>query len=137
MRSFLNETESCFQLQPGTSGIDGCTSTAVGACHVNDKLTTLITGDISFFYDTNGLWNKYLNNRLKIVLINNSGGGIFRFIPGPSDVPELDEYFETTQEYRADKLAETYGLDYFYADNLEALNKTLSDFLNLRTELVF
>lgn len=121
-----------FNSNRGTSGIDGCTSTAVGACHVNDKLTTLITGDISFFYDTNGLWNKYLNNRLKIVLINNSGGGIFRFIPGPSDVPELDEYFETTQEYRADKLAETYGLDYFYADNLEALNKTLSDFFKLK-----
>lgn len=115
----------------GTSGIDGCTSTAVGACHVNDKLTTLITGDISFFYDSNGLWNKYLNNRLKIVLINNGGGGIFRFIPGPSDAPELEEYFETVQDYRADKLAQTYGLDYFYADSLEALEKTLPDFFKL------
>ena len=115
----------------GTSGIDGCTSTAVGACHVNDKITTLITGDISFFYDTNGLWNKYLSNRLKIVLINNGGGGIFRFIPGPSDAPELEEYFETVQEYRADKLAETYGLDYFYADSLEALENSLPDFFKL------
>jgi len=115
----------------GTSGIDGCTSTAVGACHVNDKLTTLVTGDISFFYDSNGLWNKYLNNRLKIVLINNGGGGIFRFIPGPSDVPELEEYFETTQDYRADKLAQTYGLDYFYADSFEALEKTLPEFFKL------
>ncbi|MGZ2368248.1 2-succinyl-5-enolpyruvyl-6-hydroxy-3-cyclohexene-1-carboxylic-acid synthase [Ancylomarina sp. YFZ004] len=112
----------------GTSGIDGCTSTAVGASHVNGQITTLITGDISFFYDSNGLWNKYLNKRLKIVLINNGGGGIFRFIPGPSDAPELEEYFETTQEYRADKLAETYGLDYFYADSLEALDQTLLDF---------
>jgi len=115
----------------GTSGIDGCTSTAVGACHVNDKLTTLITGDISFFYDSNGLWNKYLNNRLKIVLINNGGGGIFRFIPGPSDAPELEEYFETAQDYRADKLAQTYGLDYFYADSSKALQKTLPEFFKL------
>lgn len=112
----------------GTSGIDGCTSTAVGASHVNGKITTLITGDVSFFYDSNGLWNKYLNKNLKIVLINNGGGGIFRFIPGPSDVPELENFFETTQEYRADKLAETYGLDYFYADSLETLDQTLSDF---------
>jgi len=112
----------------GTSGIDGCTSTAVGASHVNNKITSLITGDISFFYDSNALWNKYLNERLKIVLINNGGGGIFRFIPGPSDAPELEEYFETTQEYRADKLAETYGLDYFYADSLENIDQTLSDF---------
>jgi len=118
----------------GTSGIDGCTSTAVGACHVNNRMTTLITGDISFFYDTNGLWNKYLNNRLKIVLINNGGGGIFRFIPGPSDSPELEDYFETTQEYRADKLAETYGLDYFYADSLENLNQTLSTFFEANNQ---
>jgi 2-succinyl-5-enolpyruvyl-6-hydroxy-3-cyclohexene-1-carboxylate synthase len=112
----------------GTSGIDGCTSTAVGASHVNGKMTTLITGDVSFFYDSNGLWNKYLNKKLKIVLINNGGGGIFRFIPGPSDAPELEEYFETIQDYRADKLAETYGLDYFYADSLEELDQTLLDF---------
>ncbi|RXQ94410.1 2-succinyl-5-enolpyruvyl-6-hydroxy-3-cyclohexene-1-carboxylic-acid synthase [Ancylomarina salipaludis] len=128
---FKTSPKLLYNSNRGTSGIDGCTSTAVGACHVNDKLTTLITGDISFFYDTNGLWNKYLNNRLKIVLINNGGGGIFRFIPGPSDAPELEEYFETVQDYRADKLAETYGLDYFYADSLNALESVLPNFFEL------
>ena len=68
----------------GTSGIDGCTSTAAGAALVNGKTTTLITGDISFFYDSNALWNKYLQPNFKIILINNGGGGIFRFISGPS-----------------------------------------------------
>lgn len=125
---FKMDQHLLFNSNRGTSGIDGCTSTAVGASYVNGKITTLITGDISFFYDSNGLWNKYLNKNLKIILINNGGGGIFRFIPGPSDAPELDEFFETTQEYRADKLAETYGLDYFYADSLETLDQTLSDF---------
>ena len=127
---FKMDQELLLNSNRGTSGIDGCTSTAVGASHVNGKMTTLITGDISFFYDSNALWNKYLNPRLKIVLINNSGGGIFRFIPGPSDAPELDEYFETTQEYRADKLADTYGLDYFYADNQNSLNDILPSFFN-------
>ncbi len=114
----------------GTSGIDGCTSTAVGAAYVNKKMTTLITGDVSFFYDTNGLWNKYLSKNLKIVLINNGGGGIFRFIPGASEVPELEDYFEVHQDYRADKLAETYGLDYFYADSIQDIDQVLKRFFN-------
>ncbi|MDM8159825.1 2-succinyl-5-enolpyruvyl-6-hydroxy-3-cyclohexene-1-carboxylic-acid synthase [Labilibaculum sp. K2S] len=112
----------------GTSGIDGCTSTAVGAALVNGKTTTLITGDISFFYDSNALWNKYLQPNFKIILINNGGGGIFRFISGPSGVDELEEYFETVQNYKAGKLAETFGLDYFYAENQEDVNKMLPDF---------
>lgn len=112
----------------GTSGIDGCTSTAAGAALVNGKTTTLITGDISFFYDSNALWNKYLQPNFKIILINNGGGGIFRFISGPSGVEELEEYFETVQDYKAGKLAETFGLDYFYAENQEEVNNVLPDF---------
>ncbi len=117
----------------GTSGIDGCTSTAAGAALVNGKTTTLITGDISFFYDSNALWNKYLQLNFKIILINNGGGGIFRFISGPSGVEELEEYFETVQDYKADKLAETFGLDYFYADNEEEVNNVLPDFYAANT----
>jgi len=112
----------------GTSGIDGCTSTAAGAALVNGKTTTLITGDISFFYDSNALWNKYLQPNFKIILINNGGGGIFRFISGPSGVDELEEYFETVQDYKAGKLAETFGLDYFYAENQEEVNSILPNF---------
>lgn len=112
----------------GTSGIDGCTSTAAGAALVNEKITTLITGDISFFYDSNALWNKYLKPNFKIILINNGGGGIFRFISGPSGVEELEEYFEAVQEYKADKLAETYGLNYFYAENQTEVEEILPVF---------
>ncbi|PKQ62238.1 2-succinyl-5-enolpyruvyl-6-hydroxy-3-cyclohexene-1-carboxylic-acid synthase [Labilibaculum filiforme] len=112
----------------GTSGIDGCTSTAVGAALVNEKITTLITGDISFFYDSNALWNKYLQPNFKIILINNGGGGIFRFISGPSGVDELEEYFETVQDYKADRLAATFGLDYFTAENQEEVNRELPNF---------
>ena len=115
----------------GTSGIDGCTSTAAGAALVNGKTTTLITGDISFFYDSNALWNKYLQPNFKIILINNGGGGIFRFISGPSGVDELEEYFETVQDYKAGKLAETFGLDYFYAENQEEVNSILPNFYSV------
>lgn len=125
---FRSSERLLYNSNRGTSGIDGCTSTAVGAAMVNNKVTTLITGDVSFFYDSNALWNKYLNSRVKIILINNSGGGIFRFISGPSGVDELEEYFETVQEYKADKLAETYGLDYFYAENENSLADLIPKF---------
>lgn len=125
---FKTSDQLVYNSNRGTSGIDGCTSTAVGAALVNGKTTTLITGDVSFFYDSNGLWNKYLNANLKIILINNGGGGIFRFISGPSGVEELEEYFETVQEYCADKLAETFGLDYFYAENEKEVESILPEF---------
>ncbi|NOU58992.1 2-succinyl-5-enolpyruvyl-6-hydroxy-3-cyclohexene-1-carboxylic-acid synthase [Marinifilum caeruleilacunae] len=125
---FKSSDQLRYNSNRGTSGIDGCTSTAAGAAFVNGKTTTLITGDISFFYDSNGLWNKYLGPNLKVILINNGGGGIFRFISGPSGVEELEEYFETVQEYKADKLAETYGLDYFYAENEKEVEDILPEF---------
>ncbi|RUT79518.1 2-succinyl-5-enolpyruvyl-6-hydroxy-3-cyclohexene-1-carboxylic-acid synthase [Ancylomarina longa] len=125
---FKTSDKLSYNSNRGTSGIDGCTSTAAGAAFVNGKITTLITGDISFFYDSNGLWNKYLQANLKIILINNGGGGIFRFISGPSGVEELEEYFEAVQNYRADKLAETYGLNYFFAEDEKSLVEILPQF---------
>ncbi len=112
----------------GTSGIDGCTSTAAGAAFVNKTTTTFITGDIGFFYDSNALWNKHLQGNLKIILINNQGGGIFRLITGPSKIDELEEYFETVQKYRANKLAQAYDLNYFYAENEEETKQILPEF---------
>ncbi len=58
----------------GTSGIDGCVSTAAGAAHATGKLTVNIVGDVSFFYDSNALWNSKLSAQLRIIIINNSGG---------------------------------------------------------------
>ncbi|MDP4291737.1 MAG: 2-succinyl-5-enolpyruvyl-6-hydroxy-3-cyclohexene-1-carboxylic-acid synthase [Bacteroidota bacterium] len=96
----------------GTSGIDGCVSTAVGAAISSRRLTTLIVGDMAFFYDTNGLWHQHVPSNLRIILINNGGGGIFRIIDGPSSVPELEEYFETRHNFTAENIALAYGLDY-------------------------
>ena len=66
----------------GTSGIDGSTATAIGAAVAQQLPTVLVTGDLSFFYDINGLWNNYIPKNFKIILINNAGGGIFRILPG-------------------------------------------------------
>jgi 2-succinyl-5-enolpyruvyl-6-hydroxy-3-cyclohexene-1-carboxylate synthase len=112
----------------GTSGIDGSTSTAVGAAVASGKPTTLVCGDLSFFYDINGLWNPYLPSNLRIIIINNSGGGIFRIIPGPSTSDELDEFFEVTQQRAAQPIAKMYNLDYQKADSVESLEKVLPKF---------
>ena len=65
----------------GTSGIDGSTSTAIGAAVATEKETVFISGDLSFLYDSNALWNNYIPLNFKIIIINNGGGGIFRILP--------------------------------------------------------
>jgi 2-succinyl-5-enolpyruvyl-6-hydroxy-3-cyclohexene-1-carboxylate synthase len=57
----------------GTSGIDGCVSTAVGAALATDAQVYLLVGDVAFFYDRNALWNNFLPSNLTIILENNSG----------------------------------------------------------------
>jgi len=111
----------------GTSGIDGCTSTAVGASFITDKPTLLVSGDLSFLYDSNGLWNQYLKPNLRILVINNGGGGIFRFIPGPSDTEELETFFEAKHTINVKPLAEMYGLHYFHAEDEESLVSGLQE----------
>jgi 2-succinyl-5-enolpyruvyl-6-hydroxy-3-cyclohexene-1-carboxylate synthase len=112
----------------GTSGIDGSTSTAAGAAYVNNTMTTLITGDMSFFYDSNALWNQHLTGNLRIVLINNGGGGIFRIIDGPSSTDHLEEFFETKHEYRAEYIAKAFNVPYYQCDSAESLEQTLTRF---------
>jgi len=111
----------------GTSGIDGSTSTAIGAAYAQDKQTVFLTGDISFFYDSNALWNKNLKNNFRIILINNSGGGIFRFIPGPKTSNAL-EYFETPHQLNAANLCEMFDVDYCKAENKTELEINLKSF---------
>ncbi|MDX2001269.1 MAG: 2-succinyl-5-enolpyruvyl-6-hydroxy-3-cyclohexene-1-carboxylic-acid synthase [Chitinophagales bacterium] len=112
----------------GTSGIDGTVSTAAGAAFATAILTTLITGDVAFFYDSNALWNKQLPPHLKIIVVNNGGGNIFRIIQGPSQLEELEQFFETGQGLTAKGIAQTYGLPYYHCSNYKELDNILPDF---------
>ncbi|MDO5637204.1 MAG: 2-succinyl-5-enolpyruvyl-6-hydroxy-3-cyclohexene-1-carboxylic-acid synthase [Myroides sp.] len=109
----------------GTSGIDGSTSTAVGAATASTKPTVLITGDISFFYDSNGLWNNYIPNNFKIIIINNSGGGIFRILPGHQENLIFNTFFETEHQLTAEHLAKMYNFKYYTAVNETELEMAL------------
>ncbi|WP_438969173.1 2-succinyl-5-enolpyruvyl-6-hydroxy-3-cyclohexene-1-carboxylic-acid synthase [Nonlabens sp.] len=107
----MNESHTVFSNR-GTSGIDGSTSTAIGAAIAQEKPVVFITGDLSFFYDSNALWNKYIPKNFKIIVVNNSGGGIFRILPGHKDTHEFDTYFETKHELTAQHLCKMHGLKY-------------------------
>lgn len=109
----------------GTSGIDGSTSTAIGAAVASKKPVVLITGDISFFYDSNALWNNYIPKNFKIIIINNSGGGIFRILPGHEENTTFNTYFETEHNLTAAHLAKMYQLNYLTAKSEEELKLAL------------
>ena len=109
----------------GTSGIDGSTSTAIGAAIANEKRTVLITGDISFLYDSNALWNNYIPKNLKIIVINNGGGGIFRILPGHDETPVFNTFFETSHCLTAEHLAKMYGFEYAIASDETSLTDGL------------
>lgn len=125
----LNKTVQVF-CNRGTSGIDGSTSTAIGAALASDLPTMLITGDISFLYDSNALWNNYIPKNFKIILLNNSGGGIFRILPGHQETETFNTYFETSHQLNASHLAKMYGLDYFKANDQATLQLQYAAFLN-------
>lgn len=109
----------------GTSGIDGVISTAAGASSRSEKHVTVITGDIGFFYDSNALWNPALPSTLRIIVINNGGGGIFRIIDGPADTRELEPYFEGVHEMDASGISHSFGLPYYFCEDDKGLEEGL------------
>lgn len=112
----------------GTSGIDGSTSTAIGSAIASEKPTLLITGDVSFLYDSNALWNDYIPKNFKIIVINNGGGGIFRILPGHQENQVFNTFFETSHCLTAEHLAKMFQFDYYVASDLENLKENLKSF---------
>jgi 2-succinyl-5-enolpyruvyl-6-hydroxy-3-cyclohexene-1-carboxylate synthase len=112
----------------GTSGIDGCLSTAVGHALANpEKMNVLIIGDLAFFYDRNGLWHNYLPKNLRIVVLNNHGGNIFKMIDS-GGMPEAEEYFVTKQSMTAERTALDAGMEYFYANKRTDFQEIMKTF---------
>ena len=125
----INKTIEVF-CNRGTSGIDGSTSTAIGAAFANEKPTILITGDISFLYDSNALWNNYIPKNFKIILINNNGGGIFRILPGHQETETFNVFFETSHHLTAEHLAKMYQLNYVSVQDENELQSVWNTFIS-------
>lgn len=113
----------------GTSGIDGSTSTAAGHAFLKkDSWNTLITGDMSFFYDSNAFWNQVLTPNFRVFMINNGGGSIFKIIPGPDSTAEQDEFFVYNNSFQAEHLCRNFNVYYYKAHTLEEVESQLPDF---------
>ena len=120
----------------GVSGIDGTTSTALGAAWINKQLTVLVTGDLSFVYDINALWNKKLPDNLKIIVINNNGGGIFKIIPGPFSTPYGKENFEAENPAHLEHLAKAHNVQFITANSNEDAKNALTKLFNSKSTCI-
>lgn len=113
----------------GTSGIEGSMSTAVGAAvatqDIDKRQTVFVTGDLSFFYDINALWQKYTPKSFRIIIVNNQGGGIFRILPGAKQVHPFETFLETPHQRNAALMAKEFGFDYTRATDMKELNASL------------
>ena len=126
-----------YESNRGTSGIDGSTSTAVGAAIANpSKMHYFISGDTSFIYYSNALWIRPFPKNLKIIVVNNSGGGIFKIIPGPADSKQGPKYFEAQHSQKVSTIAAAFGLTTKTISNKDELMKVLPEFLKDETQVL-
>ena len=121
----------------GTSGIDGCVSAAVGIALATDDTVIALVGDQSFVYDSNALWNRSLPENLRIIVINNQGGGIFSLIDGPSSTPVFKAYLEAHHPVEIGKLSAAFGVFYYACRNYEDFDISFKTFIQQKGPAVF
>lgn len=123
----------CFSNR-GTNGIEGSLSTAVGYSAATDKLTLLITGDLSFFYDMNGIWNRHISSNLRIMINNNGGGGIFDTLNGLKRSDTMQEFITAKHDTSVKGWVEQLGFTYLSAHNSEELQKQIVKLLDIESK---
>lgn len=109
----------------GTNGIEGSLSTAIGYAACSDKLNFVVIGDLSFFYDMNALWNGHIGANLRILLLNNGGGGIFHTLPGLEMSGTSHKFITAVHKTSAKGWAEERGFLYLRAENEEQLTEAV------------
>jgi len=126
---FPARTDLTYICNRGTSGIDGSMSTAAGYAYCSQQPVVFLTGDLSFIYDSNALWNNYIGKNLKIIVMNNNGGNIFRFIGDKELMEKSLDFFTTPHHVKIKPLVEAYGLDYMACNTTENLGKSIVNLL--------
>ena len=116
----------------GVNGIEGSLSVAAGYSAVSKRQTYAIIGDLSFFYDANALWNSQLHNNLRILLLNDHGGGIFSQLPGLKQSPALTPYVSARHKCNAKGIAQSYNCTYLNATSQEQLTEKLRTFTEFK-----
>ncbi|NQU66643.1 MAG: 2-succinyl-5-enolpyruvyl-6-hydroxy-3-cyclohexene-1-carboxylic-acid synthase [Candidatus Marinimicrobia bacterium] len=132
-----SENDVHVHVNRGASGIDGCTSTAVGIGFNHVQLgksssisrTFLISGDVSFLYDVNALHTaRQYGVNITIIVINNGGGGIFSFLPiAHYDAKQFDKFWTTPHKVSIEKIADSYDCAYFSAESFLEIANSISE----------
>ena len=118
----------------GVNGIEGSLSTAAGFSLATHDMTVCVIGDLSFFYDQNALWNSNLRGNLRIILLNNRGGGIFRQLPGLSDSPAADDLVMASHENTAQGICTQNDIGYMSAKNMDEMQIGIVTLLTRESE---
>ena len=118
----------------GVNGIEGSLSTAAGFSLGTDAMTVCVIGDLSFFYDQNALWNRNINGRLRIILLNNHCGGIFRQLPGLDKSPAADSLVGATHDVTAQGICTQNDIGYLSAKDMDEMQIGIVTLLTRETE---
>lgn len=112
----------------GTNGIEGSLSAAIGYASVSEKINFVVIGDLSFFYDMNALWNGYVGANVRILLLNNGGGGIFHTLPQLKMSGTSQKVIVGVHDTSAQGWAEERGFRYFRVEDEAQLAEAMSVF---------
>ena len=107
----------------GVNGIEGSLSTAAGFSLETDQTVYCVLGDLSFFYDSNALWNEELRGNLRILLLNNGGGGIFEKFEGLQGSPARERFVMAKHYASAEGICQSYQVAYRAAHNMDELEE--------------
>ena len=118
----------------GCNGIDGSLSAFVGQANIASEVCFLLVGDLSFFYDMNGLWNRYINSNMRILLNNNEGAGIFHVSPGKKLLPTINAYTAAEHNASAEEWVKSRGFNYISSHTKVEFDKGLDVFVDPDTE---
>ena len=115
----------------GVNGIDGSLSSAVGFAIGNpNQLTVLLIGDLSFFYDMNALCHTHLPHNLRVLLLNNGGGEIFRLLPGLEMNHGTEKFVLAKHQTTAEGWVKSLQAEYLAAHNMEEARNCMGQFFN-------
>lgn len=119
----------------GVNGIEGSLSTAAGFSLATDALTVCVIGDLSFFYDQNALWNSNIGGNLRIVLLNNSGGGIFRQLKWLDKSPVATSFVAAQHETTAQGICTQNDIGYISAKDMGEMQIGIVTLLTRETNI--
>jgi 2-succinyl-5-enolpyruvyl-6-hydroxy-3-cyclohexene-1-carboxylate synthase len=119
-----SETDALFLCNRGTNGIDGLVSSGIGAARASGRPTTIVTGDLGLLHDIGGLAAlRDASVPVRIVVVNNDGGGIFDFLPQAQTLAakEFEALLTTPRNVDVAKAAALFDLPHHRLESLEGL----------------